>query len=228
MSGRTRPPDRGEHTDAGQCPARRGGPHDRSGAHPVHQGGCREGEGHQPRTRSCRIGPMARSWIPTARATRGRTTLGASGGSGTPRTTALPLPGGTLLKGSPRRDLGRASTPARSNRRGKPTGFTASSRRIESPAHSVPAARESRAPHRPRGRRPARRVRRDGAALDRRGELPAIRLPGGAIRYREDAIDGWLAERATPVRGVVEHPAGRRPAASVHSLTSSTPEGEED
>ena len=62
----------------------------------------------------------------------------------------------------------------------------------------------------------------------RRGELPAIRLPGGAIRYRDDAIDRWLAERATPVRGVVEHPAGRRPGASVHSLTSSTPEGEEN
>ena len=62
----------------------------------------------------------------------------------------------------------------------------------------------------------------------RRGELPAIKLPGGAIRYHEHVIDGWLAERATPVRGVVEHPAGRRPGASVHSLTSSTPEGEEN
>jgi excisionase family DNA binding protein len=62
----------------------------------------------------------------------------------------------------------------------------------------------------------------------RRGELPAVKLPGGAIRYRDDVIDGWLAERATPVRGVVEHPAGRRPAPSVHSITSSTPEGEEN
>jgi excisionase family DNA binding protein len=62
----------------------------------------------------------------------------------------------------------------------------------------------------------------------RRGELPAIKMPGGAIRYYEHVIDGWLAERATPVRGVVEHPAGRRPDASVHSLTSSTPEGEEN
>ena len=33
----------------------------------------------------------------------------------------------------------------------------------------------------------------------RRGELPAIRLPGGAIRYRESELDGWLEERATPV-----------------------------
>lgn len=31
----------------------------------------------------------------------------------------------------------------------------------------------------------------------RRGDLPAFRLPGGALRYREDALDEWLAERAT-------------------------------
>lgn len=63
----------------------------------------------------------------------------------------------------------------------------------------------------------------------RRGDLPAIRLPGGAIRYREDDIDGWLAERATPVREVLSStPAGRRPGLSVHSLTSSIPEGEEN
>jgi excisionase family DNA binding protein len=34
----------------------------------------------------------------------------------------------------------------------------------------------------------------------RRGDLPAIRLPGGAIRYREDELDAWLAARALPVR----------------------------
>jgi len=61
----------------------------------------------------------------------------------------------------------------------------------------------------------------------RQGRLPAIRLPGGAIRFREGEVDQWLAERATPGRGVVEHPAGRRPTASVHSLASSTPEDEE-
>jgi excisionase family DNA binding protein len=37
----------------------------------------------------------------------------------------------------------------------------------------------------------------------RRGELPAIRLPSGAIRYREDKLELWLAERATPRRGVL-------------------------
>ena len=29
----------------------------------------------------------------------------------------------------------------------------------------------------------------------RKGELPAIRLPGGAIRFREDQLEGWLADR---------------------------------
>jgi excisionase family DNA binding protein len=31
----------------------------------------------------------------------------------------------------------------------------------------------------------------------RRGTLPAIRLPGGAIRYRPDELEIWLADRAT-------------------------------
>ena len=30
----------------------------------------------------------------------------------------------------------------------------------------------------------------------RRGELPAIRLPGGAIRFQPDDLDAWLAGRA--------------------------------
>jgi excisionase family DNA binding protein len=62
----------------------------------------------------------------------------------------------------------------------------------------------------------------------RRGELPAIRLPGGAIRYREGELEGWLTERATPVRGVVEPHAGRRPRPSVHSISSSPTTSEED
>lgn len=33
----------------------------------------------------------------------------------------------------------------------------------------------------------------------RRGNLPAIRLPSGALRYRGDDLDAWLAGRATPV-----------------------------
>jgi excisionase family DNA binding protein len=31
----------------------------------------------------------------------------------------------------------------------------------------------------------------------RRGDLPAIRLPGGAIRFREDDLEQWLSHRAT-------------------------------
>ena len=37
----------------------------------------------------------------------------------------------------------------------------------------------------------------------RRGDLPAIRLPGGAVRFREADLDDWLEERATPRRGVL-------------------------
>ena len=32
----------------------------------------------------------------------------------------------------------------------------------------------------------------------RRGELPAIRLPSGALRFPESTLDAWLAARATP------------------------------
>jgi len=31
----------------------------------------------------------------------------------------------------------------------------------------------------------------------RRGELPALRLPGGAIRYRPADLDAWLEQRST-------------------------------
>jgi excisionase family DNA binding protein len=31
----------------------------------------------------------------------------------------------------------------------------------------------------------------------RQGDLPAYRMPSGAIRYREDELDTWLAARAT-------------------------------
>jgi excisionase family DNA binding protein len=32
----------------------------------------------------------------------------------------------------------------------------------------------------------------------RRGELPSIKLPGGAIRFDADALDEWLASRSIP------------------------------
>lgn len=31
----------------------------------------------------------------------------------------------------------------------------------------------------------------------RRGILPAIRLPGGAVRFREADVDAWLTNQAT-------------------------------
>jgi len=31
----------------------------------------------------------------------------------------------------------------------------------------------------------------------RRGDLPAFRLPGGAIRFREDELERWLTDKAT-------------------------------
>src|SRR5437016_3991535 len=37
----------------------------------------------------------------------------------------------------------------------------------------------------------------------RRRDLPAIRLPGGAIRFRAEEIEGWLENRATLRRGSV-------------------------
>jgi excisionase family DNA binding protein len=60
----------------------------------------------------------------------------------------------------------------------------------------------------------------------RRGELPGIRLPGGAVRFREDELDGWLRERATPGRGSVSHPAGAPPGCRL--AVSATPEDEEN
>ena len=59
----------------------------------------------------------------------------------------------------------------------------------------------------------------------RQGDLPALRLPSGQVRYHPDELDAWCAERATPGRGVVTHPAGRRPAGIVGAVTH--PEDEE-
>ena len=66
----------------------------------------------------------------------------------------------------------------------------------------------------------------------RRGELPAIRLPGGAIRIREDELERWLEERATPRRGSANHPvrdvAHQHATARVGLGVPTTPEDEED
>ena len=45
----------------------------------------------------------------------------------------------------------------------------------------------------------------------RRGELPSIHLSNRAIRFRQDEVDAWVEDRATPQRGSVTHHAGRRP-----------------
>jgi excisionase family DNA binding protein len=60
----------------------------------------------------------------------------------------------------------------------------------------------------------------------RRGELPAIRLPGGAIRYRVRDLDAWLEERATPQRGVLATPPGA--ARPLEYPPLATPNDEED
>jgi excisionase family DNA binding protein len=59
----------------------------------------------------------------------------------------------------------------------------------------------------------------------RRGELPSVHLSNRAIRLREDEIEAWTEARATPARGSVTTPAGRRPAASLIGVTA--PEHEE-
>lgn len=46
----------------------------------------------------------------------------------------------------------------------------------------------------------------------RHGALPGFRLPGGALRYREDALDAWLADRATVPDPRLSNRAPRRPA----------------
>jgi excisionase family DNA binding protein len=63
----------------------------------------------------------------------------------------------------------------------------------------------------------------------RLGHLPAIRLPGGAVRYDGDEVGAWLRARATPGRGAV--PPTPRPdvalASTVPSLVPPTPDDEE-
>jgi excisionase family DNA binding protein len=46
----------------------------------------------------------------------------------------------------------------------------------------------------------------------RRGELPAFRLPGGAIRFREADLDDWLEEHATADTATRESPDTRNRA----------------
>ena len=58
----------------------------------------------------------------------------------------------------------------------------------------------------------------------RRGDLPAFRLPGGAIRIRQTDLDQWLQERATSRR---EAPTTTPNAARNGNLSSIVPTTEE-
>lgn len=53
----------------------------------------------------------------------------------------------------------------------------------------------------------------------RHGDLPAMRLPSGQIRYRADELDAWMARRATPARGVLAAAADATQGAT-YPLTS--------
>lgn len=62
----------------------------------------------------------------------------------------------------------------------------------------------------------------------RQGDLPAIRLPSGALRYDSDTLAAWLKARATPERGPVP-PATDPDVALAHSpLRSVAPPASED
>ena len=64
----------------------------------------------------------------------------------------------------------------------------------------------------------------------RRGDLPALRLPGGAIRYRPDELEAWLEARSTDAvdrelsgtRADRARRGGQYPADSVGFVTSGT------
>jgi excisionase family DNA binding protein len=68
----------------------------------------------------------------------------------------------------------------------------------------------------------------------RRGELPAFRLPGGALRYRADELERWLGEHATaaPGRESASNPDRRRQGNGILPLPAiplpSAAEDEED
>jgi len=61
----------------------------------------------------------------------------------------------------------------------------------------------------------------------RRGEMPATRLPGGVIRFRQDDLEAWLEERATAQTRKCQPPR-RPPPARSRLVASATPEDEED
>jgi excisionase family DNA binding protein len=39
----------------------------------------------------------------------------------------------------------------------------------------------------------------------RRGDLPAVRMPGGALRFRPNDLDAWVAARSTTAPVEIDH-----------------------
>jgi excisionase family DNA binding protein len=58
----------------------------------------------------------------------------------------------------------------------------------------------------------------------RNGNLPAFKLPNGAIRFREEDLDNWLAERATSKRKDVTQTADAARPTTLSSAMSPKPE----
>jgi excisionase family DNA binding protein len=60
----------------------------------------------------------------------------------------------------------------------------------------------------------------------RRGELPGVKLPSGAIRYRPEALDEWIVARATTAtagRGLAVTPSAAAEDDTVPSKSAVTP-----
>jgi excisionase family DNA binding protein len=53
----------------------------------------------------------------------------------------------------------------------------------------------------------------------RKGKLPAIKLPSGAIRFEEAAVERCEQEWATLRRGSVSHPDERRPTGTLSGVS---------
>jgi excisionase family DNA binding protein len=58
----------------------------------------------------------------------------------------------------------------------------------------------------------------------RNGQLPAFRLPNGAIRFNQDDLDAWLAERATSKRRDVTQTADAARQPTLSSVSSPKPQ----
>jgi len=64
----------------------------------------------------------------------------------------------------------------------------------------------------------------------RKGNLPSIPMPSGAIRFRESDLDAWLEERAMPRQRASPTPQDAAHGSSYRHMPESVtyPEGKED